>query len=446
MKKLNYNDIKNSERIIYEYIRGSYAHGTEKTDGSSDIDTGFVYLEPYEQLLGLGIDYQEQIADEKNDNVGYSIKKFMNLLLKSNPTVLEALFIPERCIIYEHPIITEIKKHRDKFVTKECFKPFGGYAVSQIQKATGYNKKCVNPITKRLEPLDFAYTIYKQGSTKILYWLEHRGLMQKYCGLVNIPNMGDTMGVYYDWGNHFLNENISYHSLQEAYFSTKEDETLEIIHKLKTDNSLTEDMRKLYENRVKKVQLGNMARFICDFYNVSFNGAYSTFKIWYSNQIPIGYKGMVGEDKLSNELRLSSVSKDEKPICFINYNKNGYSQHCREYKEYQEWVQKRNQVRYESNKDKSYDAKNVSECFRLVNMCIEIANGEGVKCDRRDIDREFLLDIKNHKYEYEELMNMLLEKKKIMDEAILNSKLPDKIDVDFVNNLLLNIRKMQLYK
>lgn len=456
MQKETFDSIREKGLLLYEYVRGSQSHGTNTP--TSDRDTGGIYMSPIEQLLGLGLDYQEQIESKTHDDVWFELNKFMRLLLKSNPTVLESLFIPERCVIYEHPIITELKKHRDLFVTKECFNPFGGYAVSQIKKATGYNKKCVNPVTERKQPLDFAYTFRKQGSTKIEYWLEHRGLMQKYCGLVNIPNMDMMYGVFYDWGNHFLNENITFEKLKDAYYETSENETLEIIHKLKTDKTLSEKEKKEELNqRIKYVQIGNMARFICEFYGVSFLDerghphpilkwfdAKDSFKIWFDKQKPIGYKGMVGEDKLSNELRLSSVAEGVEPICKMHYDKDKYSSHCREYREYQEWVQNRNEVRYESNKDKTYDAKNLSECFRLINMCIEIANGEGVKCDRYNIDREFLLDVKNHKYEYSELMDMLLKRKEIMNEAIAKSTIPDKIDVDVVNNLLLDIRKKQL--
>lgn len=58
--------------------------------------------------------------------------------------------------MYEHPIMTEIKKHRDNFITKACFKPFLGYVYQQIIKCRGLNKKIVNPVTERKEPLDFA--------------------------------------------------------------------------------------------------------------------------------------------------------------------------------------------------------------------------------------------------------------------------------------------------
>ena len=50
-----------------------------------------------------------------------------------------------------------------------------------------------------------------------------------------------------------------------------------------------------------------------------------------------------------------------------------------------------------------------------MQMCIEIARGEGIKV-RRDEDRQFLLDVKHHKYEYEEIIKKLDEKKIEMDE------------------------------
>ena len=85
------------------------------------------------------------------------------------------------------------------------------------------------------------------------------------------------------------------------------------------------------------------------------------------------------------------------------------------------------------------------ECFRLINCGIEIARGEGYKVDRSGIDAEFLLDVKNHRYEYDELMDMLKEKTAEMERAMAESTIPDSIDVEFVNELLLKIRKEQIY-
>ena len=79
-------------------------------------------------------------------------------------------------------------------------------------------------------------------------------------------------------------------------------------------------------------------------------------------------------------------------------------------------------------------------------MAIEIANGEGMLVNRRNIDREFLLEIKFGNKSYEEVMEMLEEKKAIMDKAFQESTLPEEVDIDKVNELMLNIRKEQIRK
>lgn len=440
MKKYNFEEIKKRNLLIYNYLRGSHCHGISTP--LSDEDYCGIYLAPVEQILGLGLDYQDQISNETNDIVWYELQKFMNLLLKSNPTVLEALFVDDKYVEYEHPIMTEIKKHKEKFLTKKCFDSFFSYAKSQIKKARGLNKKINWEVPERKGILDFVYTYHKQGSSKIQNWLEYRNLKQKYCGLVNVPNMHDNYSVFYDWGNHFLNENVSFKDLKEAYLDDNIYDTINIVKRLKNGEKNLTLLKKL-----RKAQFKNMVNFIVETYGLDdYHGltGLASLEYWFNLQKPIGYKGMTNEAETSNELRLSSVEQWVLPICHISYNKDGYSSHCRVWKEYQDWIKHRNPVRYESNLKKSYDAKNMCECFRLINCGIEIARGEGYKVDRSNIDADFLLDVKNHKYEYNELMEMLEKKNDEMEKAMAESTIPDKIDVEFVNDLLLKIRKEQL--
>ena len=442
MKKYTFDDIRENNLLIYSYIRGSHAYGLQKEDGSSDIDTASVFIEPNEWVLGLGLDVQEQIQDERGDNVWYSLKKFMNMLLSSNPTVLESLFIPDRCILYEHPIMTEIKKHRDKFITKACFKPFLGYAYEQIKKARGLHKLFVNPVDTKKEPLDFAYTFYNQGSSNIKNWLEYRGLKQQYCGLVNIPNMHDVYGCYYDWGNFFLNEGIDIEPLCDAFRGT---DVYDDAWKYELKDIVAEIKEKgendILLGRYKIKQISNMVKFICDFYHIE---GVTELCEWYNKQKPIGYKGMVGEDGMSNELRLSSVSKGEKPICWVSYNQMGYSKSLLDYKRYQEWLVNRNPERYKENKGKQFDRKNVAHAVRLMHMGLEIAKCEGFNVDRTNIDRDFIMNIRLGNTSYDEIITYLESKKGEMEEAMKTSILPDAIDVDFVNDMLIDIRKQQL--
>jgi hypothetical protein len=72
----------------------------------------------------------------------------------------------------------------------------------------------------------------------------------------------------------------------------------------------------------------------------------------------------------------------------------------------------------------------------------EIAEGKGLILDRREAgDREFLMDVRNHKFEYDELMAIVDKDKEELDKAIAESTIPAKIDEGFVDDLLISIRK-----
>jgi hypothetical protein len=82
----------------------------------------------------------------------------------------------------------------------------------------------------------------------------------------------------------------------------------------------------------------------------------------------------------------------------------------------------------------------------MMAMATEIANGEGVLVDRTNIDRKFLLDVRNHKFEYDYIVELMDTKKAEMNLAISNSTIKESIDIDFVNELLIQIRKKQIRK
>ena len=66
MKKYTFEDIREKGLLLYEFVRGSVSQGINTQ--SSDIDHGGIYLAPAEQLLGLGLDYQDEIKSEKGDD------------------------------------------------------------------------------------------------------------------------------------------------------------------------------------------------------------------------------------------------------------------------------------------------------------------------------------------------------------------------------------------
>jgi hypothetical protein len=70
----------------------------------------------------------------------------------------------------------------------------------------------------------------------------------------------------------------------------------------------------------------------------------------------------------------------------------------------------------------------------------EIAEGRGIILNRTE-DREFLMNIRNHKFEYDELMARVDADKEALDKAIAESTIKETIDVDFVNEMLVEMRK-----
>jgi hypothetical protein len=168
---------------------------------------------------------------------------------------------------------------------------------------------------------------------------------------------------------------------------------------------------------------------------------------------PIGYRGIVGENDdihIENitqgpkiyDLRLSAIDdKNTKPICFMSYNSSGYTDHCIKYKEYNEWVKKRNPNRFNENKEKEFDRKNMAHCVRLLHMGIEIATTGEVHVNREGIDRDFILNIRLGKTTYDEIISYVESKMNEMKKAMNESKLPDHIDRKLINDITVQIRR-----
>jgi hypothetical protein len=198
--------------------------------------------------------------------------------------------------------------------------------------------------------------------------------------------------------------------------------------RLYDDNSGTISLKTyLYDNNLKQEN--------CGLSKVS--NARETYALFYSESIP--YKGV--EKPNSNDIRLSEIPKGEKPIGLAIYNKDAYTIHCKEYKEYQEWLNKRNETRYVDtlSHGQKYDGKNLLHCVRLIEVAMEIAIEKKVNVIRKNSD--YLLQIKKG--------NATLKQVLETSEKLLNnlhylydmSNLPDKPDRNLLNNLLKDVRR-----
>jgi predicted nucleotidyltransferase len=187
--------IRQADLLLFETIAGSRAYGTA-IEGS-DEDRRGVFVAPRSFVFGL--DSIEQVADERNDQVYYELGHFVSLLMKNNPNALELLAMPEDCIRSRNPLFELLKP--ELFLSKLCAKTFGEYALGQIRKARGLNKKIVNPQTeKRRALLDFCNVPQGQGSVPILEWLDGKNINPAQCGLTSVQHAAGMFAIYHELG------------------------------------------------------------------------------------------------------------------------------------------------------------------------------------------------------------------------------------------------------
>lgn len=341
--------IREQGLILLDAVSGSRAYGLATP--TSDTDYKGVFILPKQHFYGLN--YIPQISDETNDIVFYELGRFMELLAKNNPNLIELLATPEKALIFKHPLLEQLQP--SLFLSKLCKDTFAGYAMSQIKKARGLNKKILNPMKReRKSILDFCWIIEGQGTLPLIDWLQKKNLEQKECGLVNLSHLRDMYALYHEPG-------------------------------------------------------------------VKFRG--------------------IMPNPLANEVRLSSVPKGLKPRAYISFNKDGYQRYCKDYKAYWDWVEKRNNARYQNtlSHGKNYDAKNMMHTFRLLDMAAEIAEFGEIRVWRKD--RAYYLAIKNGEFDYEDLIKEAGEKIKKIEILYQNSSLPDVPDVKVIEQKLIEIRE-----
>jgi len=348
------SDLRQRGLILFEAISGSRAYGTNLPH--SDTDLKGVFILPETEFYGL--DYVPQVANSTNDEVFYELRRFVELLLKSNPTVLELLGTPPDCVLYRHPLFEVF--HVEHFLSKLCRQSFAEYAVAQIRKARGLNKKINHPEPpSRKSVLDFCYVTVGAGAQPVATWLDRRGYTASQCGLSNVNHLNDLYAVFVD---------------------------------------ATPDQH-------------------------------------------LSYRGLVRDPETSQDVLLSAIPKGEEPVAYLSFNRNGYSTYCRVFREYKEWEQKRNPERYQNTVQhgKNYDAKNMLHVFRLLRMAEEIATISQLRVRRPD--REFLLQIRQGEFEYEQLVTEAEALVERVEVAFASSALPETPDTKAAEQLLISVRQ-----
>ncbi|MEP6746913.1 MAG: nucleotidyltransferase domain-containing protein [Bacteroidota bacterium] len=189
---LTIEQVKNNGWLIFEVVTGSKAYGLDTA--KSDTDIRGVFVLPKEIFYSL--EYTAQVSNESNDIVYYELKRFMELLAKNNPNIMELLSVRESCVLYKHPLMEKISA--ELFLSKLCEKTFANYAFTQIKKAYGLEKKIISPVEEeRKSVVDFSFVYVGREAVPLNKFMQENGFEQERLGLSAITHLRDCYNLFH---------------------------------------------------------------------------------------------------------------------------------------------------------------------------------------------------------------------------------------------------------
>lgn len=375
---MNLQQLRDSGWIVYECLTGSHAYGTN-VEGS-DKDYRGVFIQPTHTLLGT--QYFPQIGDEKNDTTFYEIGNFIQLLAKGNPNMLELLNMPEECVVFKDPIWDKIftAEVKQKFITTKLKHTFTGYAYSQIKKANSLDKMMnwEQQRVERKDVLDFCYILKEKEESELFpHW--------------------ERQNHRYDTG---------------AYGPKR-------VNEYKFIPGFEKFTKPINRETIGLTSVNNFPDLYAAYYLESGGGIVS---------------------ESSNDVQLRSIPKNAPFLFYLRFNKTAYSQHCRDYKQYQDWLKARNVQRYVDieGHGQQIDGKSLLHTVRLLNMSKDIAEGKGIIVRRPEA--EYLKDIRKGKYNLQEIIDNADSIIEDIGRSFDSSGLPHEVSSKFINELITNIR------
>lgn len=125
---------------ILRVVGGSHAYGTATPD--SDTDLRAVALPPVSWLVGFppgDVGSQTKDVHGAEDLVVHTLAKFCRLALRCNPNLLEILWAADAAVQYQTRAGRDLRAMAPKFLSRQAYAAFSGYAFSQLKRARSHN-------------------------------------------------------------------------------------------------------------------------------------------------------------------------------------------------------------------------------------------------------------------------------------------------------------------
>lgn len=424
--------MKEPENLILKCVAGSHLYGLNTP--SSDMDIRGIYLESIEDALNINGRQNGEIADDSQDEKYYSLGKFLKLASECNPNIIELLYLPDDAILYKSPIYDKLIEHRDWFMSKKAMHTFKGYAYAQIQRAKGLNKKG-NSVSKYvneegIKRLRMYLNQPISGNTRIPDAELNKMRIKNYFGGDFLKYVEkDTV----EWDEHVLKvhplvpADLSYDLLKNPTLTCMAPpKPYQFIYWYRSD-----------ENGFPFRQVP-FDRSIANYDASRVEGCTNLYRLYHHGN------GFISENGF--EVKLTSITKERERADFagiVRIDMEEYQKAKREYDSFWEWMANRNEARYTNDWDSEgkVDWKNIMHTMRLLICAKEIATTGIPKVRFEGEERQYLMDIRNGKYSYDEILGKATSLMNELDGVFEKSNLPHSSDFNAINGWYVELMK-----
>lgn len=209
---------------ILRTVVGSGVHGIA-IEGTDDHDEMGIFIEPRENVYGMGPTLDHHIwrtqpegarsGPGDTDLVMYSLRKYLRLAAKGNPTALLPLFAPESDVLVTSKLGESLREIRTLFLSQEAIHRFLGYMHQQHERMLGGGKR--NRVPNRPELVEKYGFDVKYASHALRLALQ--GWEITTTGHLNLPMMDENRLLVLAvkqgrFGQQFVSDEIQYYTTQ----------------------------------------------------------------------------------------------------------------------------------------------------------------------------------------------------------------------------------------
>lgn len=403
------------EQTIVKHLAGSQAYGTSTPE--SDTDYRGIFLANKEYILTPFFNVKEVSDTSEEDTKFYEINQYLSLYTEANPNILESLWVKPEHIVESTEIYDYLRSFNQQLLSSKIAHSYSGYAYNQVKRMSNHHGWLDK---ERIAERKLNEILEEHPVDEVLSWM-YDTFPQYLVDRLNKSNLHPFNATKIDFEKYMRDTSLQLVSTQ----ALKQYHFVRLVHNYSTDKVLDRDFNLLnYNSGYELIHYGE------NIFGVIINPNESTVNA-------DGSLRYFNKERTSEELKV-------RPELIVKFNEKEYKENSENRKSYHKWKQNRNAKRAILESHHGYDCKHAMHTIRLLNTAQEALETGIIQVHRPDA--AMLMDIRNGKWLYQEVMDYFNEKVDyIRNVAYHKTHLPKRPNIKLATKVLLDIREMQWY-